>query len=239
MSKRRSRKQRSTKTIEAPASDAPGVSPDDSPSTTRRRASLASVIAALKKPKPELRFVIVFGGLILLYRVTSLAVEKWDYAALPPMIRILADAHGFINERLVEPYQALIARISGSVLGLFDSSVRVSGREIFSDNFAVEVTHGCDAIEASLLLAAAIIAFPARITQKARGLLIGFLVVAVFNLVRVISLCFVNAHWRRGFDLIHFNLWPFLLICIIVALFLRWAQRVSTEIGISSRPAGS
>ncbi|MEI6467786.1 MAG: hypothetical protein WCQ89_23905, partial [Verrucomicrobiota bacterium] len=83
---------------------------------------------------------------------------------------------------------------------------------------------GCDAIELTLLFAAAVAAVPASLTRKMAGLFAGVIAIAVLNLVRVVSLWVIGTQWRGAFDLAHFTLWPFVLLCVTMLLFARWLE---------------
>src|SRR4029453_13901506 len=91
-----------------------------------------------------------------------------------------------------------LARISTSLVTLFDSGVRATGKVIASttNGFAVSIEAGCNGVEATLVLIAAMLAFPAPWKHKLLGLVAGIVAVQALNVVRVISLFYLG-QWDR------------------------------------------
>jgi exosortase/archaeosortase family protein len=79
-------------------------------------------------------------------------------------------------------------------------------------------------VVAVFLLLAAIVAFPAPFRKKLWGMVLGLACLVVANYARVVSLWFIGVHWPTGFDAAHFSVWPLLLICCAMGLFLRWLR---------------
>jgi len=180
---------------------------------------------------PMLRFVAVFGGLLAAYFALSLTMNFKDPGAArehPVVARVVA-AGEVVRARFIAPYQALIATVTGKTLNLLGERVTVRGNEVRSDRFAVQITGGCDGIELNLLLLAAILAFPAPFRKKLRGVALGVACLVVANYLRVVCLWFIGVHWPGGFDAAHFSVWPLLLICCAMGLFLRWL-RYATDV---------
>src|SRR5882672_5208221 len=94
----------------------------------------------------------------------------------------------------VEPWTRELAAISASIVTLFDPGVIASGRVLRSvaSGFAVSIEAGCNGVEATLVLFAAMIAFPAPWRHKLAGIVIGSLAVQLLNIVRVISLFYLG-----------------------------------------------
>jgi exosortase H (IPTLxxWG-CTERM-specific) len=175
---------------------------------------------------PMLRFVAVFGGLLAAYFALSLTLNFKDpgAAAEHPVVARVVAAGEVVRARFISPYQALIATVTGKTLNLLGDRVTVRGNEVRSDRFAVAITGGCDGIELNLLLLAAIVAFPAPFRKKLWGMALGLACLVVANYARVVSLWFIGVHWPAGFDAAHFSVWPLLLICCAMGLFLRWLR---------------
>ena len=66
-----------------------------------------------------------------------------------------------VNDAVVVPLTAAIARVSGGILNALGERVTVAGTEIHSGAFAVQIENGCNGLEAALLFSAAVLAFPA------------------------------------------------------------------------------
>jgi exosortase/archaeosortase family protein len=157
---------------------------------------------------PWRRFVIVFAALAVASELVyyGVALESDVFAA----------------------YLALLARISGFLLGFVADDVAVRGTLISSSLFSVEIGRGCDAYRICSLLSAAIIAFPSSLRLKLWGLALGLLWLNLLNFVRILGLFFVGGHLPAHFQASHQTYFPIFLICMTMAawiFWLRWATR--------------
>ncbi len=141
-----------------------------------------------------------------------------------------------VNDAVVVPFTAFLVRISAGILGAIGEHVVTQGTVIRSALFAVDVKNGCNGIEATLLLLAAILAFPASPKARAAGLAVGCLAIQGVNLVRIVSLFWLGAHRRGVFDLFHAAIWQSLLILLAVGIFLAWGRRLRAGEGAEARP---
>lgn len=130
-----------------------------------------------------------------------------------------------VNDAVIVPFTAGIARASAAVLNVLGEHVAVEGTQIRSSRFAVAIENGCNGVETALLFGAAVLAFPAPWRRRAVGLLAGFLGIQVVNLVRVVSLFWVGAHRPAWFGASHTVLWQSIVVLCGVLLFLAWASR--------------
>ena len=73
-------------------------------------------------------------------------------------------------------------------------------------------------METALLLAAAVLAFPAGWRQRLIGFLLGFLGIQVLNLIRVVSLVWIGRHRPALFDSSHTVIWQTIVILCGVLL---------------------
>jgi exosortase H (IPTLxxWG-CTERM-specific) len=86
---------------------------------------------------------------------------------------------------------------------------------------------GCNAVNVTILLWSAMLAFPAVWKQKAVGLLAGSLIIQVLNIVRFISLYYIGLYSMSWFDFAHAYLWESLLILDTMVVFWLWVHMVS------------
>lgn len=178
-----------------------------------------------------IRFVVVFSGAILGYFLLTVSLSTRDPAGLKDrrVVAAIAAVGEWTRNRVLVPYHGAIAQATAGLLSAFGESATASGREIRSERFSVVVTHGCDGIELSLMFGAAVIAFPAAFRRKLAGMLLGLILIALLNLIRVVSLWLVGVHWFTGFDLMHFGLWPVFLIGATLGIFLSWLQWATVD----------
>src|SRR5262249_37523653 len=106
----------------------------------------------------------------------------------------------WVDVRLVAPFLEVIAWTAGNLIHAADGSVQVTGTIIsHADGFAISIANGCSGLEAVILLAAAVIAYPASWHERALGLAAGTLAIMALNLVRVISLFYLGQYSRAWF----------------------------------------
>ncbi len=130
-----------------------------------------------------------------------------------------------VNDALVVPFTAGIARVCGGILGALGEPVAVAGTRIQSPAFAVEIENGCNGLETVLLFGCAVLAFPAPWKRRLVGLAVGLVAIEAFNLVRVVTLFWIGAHRPSLFGPSHTVVWQTLVVLFGVLLFLGWAAR--------------
>src|SRR3982750_2651847 len=136
-----------------------------------------------------LRFLLVFVALLALL----FAVELTPWA----------------QAWLVNPWTNAVAGVSGDVIRVFDGSITASGNVISSstDSFAISIEAGCNGVEATLVLIAAMLAFPVAWLHRARGIAIGVVAVQLLNIVRVVSLFYLGRWNDVAFEWAHLYVW--------------------------------
>ena len=155
------------------------------------------------------RFVITFLGLL---------VALFSLEMLNP-----------VQEHLVVPFTTLLAKISAALIAPFDDTVLAYGKVLqFSDTgFAVSIEAGCNGVEATIVLIAAVVAYPA--SWKARGLAIvlGFLAIQVLNIARIITLFYLGDWDLDIFAWVHLYLWPSLIMLDVLVVFIVYLRYLS------------
>ncbi|MAT92619.1 MAG: exosortase H [Halioglobus sp.] len=145
-----------------------------------------------------------------------------------------------VQEHVIVPFTSSLARLSAALILPFDSTVVAHGKVLqFSDSgFAVSIESGCNGVEATIVLIAAVIAFPAAWRQRAAAIAIGFIAIQALNLVRIISLFYLG-NWNLDFfGWIHLYLWPTLIMLDVLIVFLVYLRYLSRQ-GIAAEPAGA
>jgi exosortase H (IPTLxxWG-CTERM-specific) len=149
------------------------------------------------------RFVAVFTGLVA-GGFTLLSV-RW------------------VDARLVEPWAAWLAALATGVLDALGEDVVRTGTVIRGTGFSVRIETGCNGVEAMLLYAAAVAAYPARRRWKGAGLAGGGLALQAVNLVRVVSLYWTGAYHPELFDTVHTVVWQSAVVLAAAGLWVGWA----------------
>jgi exosortase H (IPTLxxWG-CTERM-specific) len=135
-----------------------------------------------------------------------------------------------VQQHVIVPFTSMLARLSAALILPFDSSVMAYGKVLqFKDTgFAVSIEAGCNGVEATIVLIAAVLAFPASWKARASAIVLGFLAIQVMNLARIISLFYLG-NWNMAFfEWIHLYLWPALImldVLIVFIVYLRYLSR--------------
>ena len=141
---------------------------------------------------------------------------------------------------LTPPVQAVDARVSRALvtvshrlIGVCRGKSRVEGAVLRdpASGFAVEMKDGCNAVNVTILLWSAVLAFPAPSRLKVLGILAGSLILQVLNIVRFISLFYLGQYSATWFDFAHGYVWESLLVLDTLVLFWLWVNRVSRSVG--------
>jgi len=126
-------------------------------------------------------------------------------------------------------FSRALVELSKGLIGFCGGRVRGEGA-IMRDpktGFAIEMRDGCNAVNVTILLWSAMIAFPAVWRLKAIGLLAGSLIIQVLNIVRFISLFYIGLRSTAWFDFAHEYLWESLIILDTMVVFWLWVRMVA------------
>jgi exosortase H (IPTLxxWG-CTERM-specific) len=135
---------------------------------------------------------------------------------------------------LLPPMQIVDAQFSQSLVKFSHGLIGVCGGNASREGailrapggFAVEMRDGCNAINVTILLWAAVLAFPAPWRMKVLGLIGGSLIIQALNIVRFISLFYIGQYSATWFDFAHSYLWESLLVMDTMVVFWLWVNRV-------------
>jgi exosortase/archaeosortase family protein len=120
-------------------------------------------------------------------------------------------------------YMAVNAHVSAGLLRMVGEEVFASGVVLRGDRFAVSIHRGCEALEPTVLFAAAALSAPFPWRMRVAGVLSGILALGALNLVRIVSLYYVGARWPAAFQTLHVDFWPVAFIAVTLMLWLAWA----------------
>ena len=139
-----------------------------------------------------------------------------------------------VQAAVIQPFTGWLATVSAAIIMPFDDAVVASGRiiEHTTAQFAVSIESGCNGVEATIVLIAGVVAFPASWKQRLVAVLLGFLAIQVLNLARIISLFYLGQWNLDIFTWTHLYLWPVLImldVLVVFALYLRYLTPAQVE----------
>ena len=156
-----------------------------------------------ERQRPVLNFGLKFGiSLSLLY--IFLSIPFFDGAL-----------YGYLEAN---------AWLANAILHGLGQHTQVSEVTIQSPKFVMAIRRGCDAVEPTWLLCAAMISFPAPWIHKLRGMLAAIVLLQVLNLIRIVTLYWIGIHLPGFFNSAHVEIWPTVFIVIAIAIFIGWKE---------------
>ncbi len=136
-----------------------------------------------------------------------------------------------IQDHVILPFTAGIAHVSAWLMQLFDHNVIARDNDILDarSGGGIQIVAGCNGVEAVLILLSAILAFPSPWKNKLIGMALGFLAIQSLNLVRIISLYYLQRWSMVWFDWFHLYLWQALIILDALVFWLIWLRWLPRE----------
>ena len=137
-----------------------------------------------------------------------------------------------IHMGVIEPFTGFLAKVSAWIITPFDDTVIAYDRIIRDSvsGFAVSIESGCNGVEATIVLIAAVIAFPATWRQRIAAIVLGFFAIQVANILRIISLFYLGQWNMDWFTWIHLYLWPVLIMIDVLVVFIVYLRYISKQV---------
>ncbi len=144
-----------------------------------------------------------------------------------------------IHNAVIVPFTNMLAWLSAALIMPFDDTVIFYDKVLQNSvtGFAVSIESGCNGVEASIVLIAAVIAFPSPWRYKVPAIALGFIAVQTLNIGRIISLFYVGQWNLDIFSWVHLYLWPVLImfdVLIVFILYLRFLTKRASALEMSA-----
>lgn len=138
-------------------------------------------------------------------------------------------------DRLVHrPLSRALAATAAAVLSPAGEALARGDRLVFR-GFEATVDEACNGVLPITIYLAAVLAFPSRWRERARGALLGVAAILAINLVRVVSLMLVGAFWPQSFERVHIDVWQALVVLLAMAVWVFWVERIVGERRLADR----
>lgn len=132
---------------------------------------------------------------------------------------------GVIRRWLIEPTTRIEAYLSATILHLAGMELEVRRTSLVSNAFTMNVLNGCNGIYAFSIFLAAVLAYPSRWSEKAKGAILGGLFLFTVNLVRILSLFLIGLYLPGWLEWTHIYFWQTLIILISLLTWFHWESR--------------
>jgi len=131
-----------------------------------------------------------------------------------------------VQQAVVIPFTESIAGLSAWLVKMFDPGVISQGIVLrdAESGFAVAIQAGCNGVEATIVLIAAMLAFPSPWRLKFIGIGVGFIAIQFMNLLRIITLFYLGQWNHTAFEWAHLYIWQALIMLDVLVVFLIWLR---------------
>jgi exosortase H (IPTLxxWG-CTERM-specific) len=148
---------------------------------------------------------------------------------------------GPVQDAVIVPWTGWLAKASAAIVHLIDPTVISYGRVLQSakTGFGVSIEAGCNGVEATIVLIAAVLAFPSNWKMKLWGIGLGFMAVQGLNLVRIVSLFFIGQWSLKVFEFAHLYMWQALIMLDVLVVWLLWMRYVAKHTPKPTAPAAA
>ena len=136
------------------------------------------------------------------------------------------DLYQPVQQHVILPLTSAIAYVCVAIMNVWDSHVAAQAnimRNTLSGG-GIEIVAGCSGVEAVLILISAVLAFPSPWKYKLVGVGVGFVAIQALNLVRIISLYYLQRWNTVCFEWFHLYLWQALIILDALVFWLIWLR---------------
>ena len=116
-------------------------------------------------------------------------------------------------------YTKGVVLLTSQLLKALSIPATYHGSIIQLPSIALDVRFGCNGLEAVMIYSIAVIAFPALWQHKLIGILAGFLIIQVINVLRIGSLAYSAVHFKSLFEYIHIYIAQGMMIAVSLGIF--------------------
>ncbi len=95
--------------------------------------------------------------------------------------------------------------------------------------FAMDIRFGCNGIEAMLIYAAAVTAFPASWKRKLAGIFVGIVLIHIANVGRIVALAFIGVYYPKLFQYFHVYILQGMMIAFALVIFFVYLHLNATK----------
>ena len=117
-------------------------------------------------------------------------------------------------------YTRGVVIITSKVLDILRIPSTSHGSIIKLPSISLDVKFGCNGLEAVMIYSVAVIAFPAVPVKKFIGILAGFVIIQILNIVRIAGLAYSGVHYLKLFEVIHIYVAQGIMIAVALGMFL-------------------
>jgi exosortase H (IPTLxxWG-CTERM-specific) len=126
-------------------------------------------------------------------------------------------------------YTKGVVLITSEILSALHVPTTCNGSIINLPSISLDVRFGCNGLEAVMIYSVAVLAFPATWRKKIYGIIAGFLIIQVINIVRIVGLAYAGVYFQGIFHYIHIYLAQGIMIAIALGTFFLYLAFTKTN----------
>lgn len=178
---------------------------DSAMGSARRQKRFADLV---RDNFPIIRFVLTtFVALVLLFYILH---QEW------------------MVQHVVTPYTHFITSLSRLGLRIIGVDAGGTGERITSPQFSVAIKNICNGLEVTAIFLATVLGFPSSWKSKIVGLGVGYPLIFLINIIRIMVLFVLGYKMPSVFEAVHYYYAQAFVIMATVGIWLFWVMKYST-----------
>lgn len=140
----------------------------------------------------------------------------------------------FEKTKQVDGVTQIVANHSGKLLSFFDSDTflisnpnEASVKVYVHDQWVARIIEGCNALSVIILFVSFVIAFTGNLKKTLLFILIGSVIIYIFNIFRIALLCWAIYYFPEYEHILHGVLFPLVIYGVVFALWIIWINKFS------------
>ena len=135
--------------------------------------------------------------------------------------------NAIFEKHFVAPYTEFVAASGRVALRLLGIQAHGTGSLIASPEFSVNIMNVCNGLEVTAIFFATVLGFPAKWRYKLLGLGIGYPLIYLINIVRIVVLFVLGFKMPDIFETVHYYYAQAFVIIATVGIWLIWVSLFS------------
>ena len=130
---------------------------------------------------------------------------------------------------LIQPYTHFLASAVASVINIFGAGATTVDSQVVSQRFSINIAMGCDAVEASSLFLAGVLAYPTTWRARLIGFAVGIPLIHAINLARLVGLYYAGVYLPSIVEELHVYVAQTIVILLSTAILILWLDRFAVQ----------
>jgi len=126
-------------------------------------------------------------------------------------------------------YTKEVVLITSKVLSALHIPTTCTGSIIHLPSISLDVRFGCNGLEAVMIYSVAVLAFPATWRKKVYGIVAGFLIIQIINILRIVGFAYAGVYLQNIFHYIHIYVAQGIMIAIALGTFFLYLAFTKTN----------